>query len=94
MKQKQVESQMTRVLSDAIAELRDPRVPLIVTVERVTVTTDYSIARAYVSTIGDIGALLEALGNARGHLQRELARSMNLRRTPTLEFFDANERRL
>ncbi|MFD1730835.1 hypothetical protein ACFSC4_06690 [Deinococcus malanensis] len=38
MKPEQVQAQLTRVLSEAIAELRDPRVPMIVTVERVTVT--------------------------------------------------------
>ncbi|PYE51103.1 ribosome-binding factor A [Deinococcus yavapaiensis KR-236] len=81
-----------RALSGAIAELRDPRVPLIVTVERVSVTSDYGLARVYVSALGDMSGLMEALEQARGRLQREVARTVKLRRTPILEFYDASER--
>lgn len=90
MKPEQVQSQLARVLSEAISGLRDPRVPLIVTVERVTVTADYGLARVYVSAMGaDMPALLEALTRARGHLQREVAAQVRMRRTPTLEFRSA-----
>lgn len=93
MKPAQVEAQLSRVLSEAIAGLRDPRVPLIVTVERVTVTPDYGLARVYVSAMdADMPALLDALTRARGHLQREVAAHVRLRRTPTLEFRAADER--
>ncbi|MDL2343939.1 ribosome-binding factor A [Deinococcus sp. MIMF12] len=95
MKPAQIQAQLTRVLSSAIAELRDPRVPLIVTVERVTVTPDYTFARVYVSAMGaDMPELLGALARARGHLQREVASQVKMRRTPTLEFYDAAESRL
>ena len=61
MKPEQVQAQLTRVLSEAIGELRDPRVPLIVTVERIHVTPDYGLARVYVSAMGaDMPALLDA----------------------------------
>ncbi|SMB94848.1 ribosome-binding factor A [Deinococcus hopiensis] len=92
MKPAQVEAQLLRVLSDAISGLRDPRVPLIVTVERVSVTSDYSLARVYVSAMGaDMPALIDALTHARGHLQREVAAQVRLRRVPLLEFRSANE---
>ena len=94
MKPEQLQSQITRVLSDAISGLRDPRVPMIVTVERVTVTTDYGLARVYVSAMtGDVNDLVEALNHARGHLQRQVAEQVRLRRTPTLEFHAASESR-
>lgn len=94
MKPEQVQAQLTRVLSSAISELRDPRVPLIVTVERVQVTPDYGLARVYVSAIGaDMPALLEALTHARGRLQREVAEHVRMRRTPTLEFHSADDGR-
>lgn len=94
MKPEQVQAQLTRVLSSAISELRDPRVPLIVTVERVQVTPDYGLARVYVSAIGaDMPALLDALTNARGRLQREVADHVRMRRTPTLEFHSADDGR-
>lgn len=91
MKPAQLEAQLARVLSGAIAELRDPRVPLIVTVERVSVTPDYAVARVYLSTLGDVQPLLDALAGARGHLQREVARQIKVRRTPVLEFYPAQE---
>ena len=95
MKPEQVQAQLARVLSVAISELRDPRVPLIVTVERVAVTSDYGLARVYVSAIGaDMTELLEALARARGHLQREVAAQVKMRRTPMLEFYAADEARL
>ncbi|AAF10475.1 ribosome-binding factor A [Deinococcus radiodurans R1 = ATCC 13939 = DSM 20539] len=94
MKPEQVQAQMSRVLSSAIAELRDPRVPLIVTVERVHVTPDYGQARVYVSAIGaDMPELLDALTHARGRLQRELSAHVRMRRTPTLEFHAADDQR-
>ena len=91
MKPAQVESQLQRALTAAIAGLRDPRVPLIVTVERVSVTPDYATARVYLSAIGELGPLLAALEGARGRLQGEVARSVKLRRTPALAFYDARE---
>jgi len=92
VKPEQVQAQLARVLSAAISDLRDPRVPLIVTVERVAVTSDYGLARVYVSAIGaDMPALLSALTHARGHLQREVAAQVKMRRTPTLEFYAASE---
>lgn len=94
LKPEQVQAQLVRVLSEAIAELRDPRVPMIVTVDHVTVTPDYSLARVYVSCMGgDMSNLLEALTHARGHLQREVAHHVRMRRTPTLEFRDAADAR-
>lgn len=94
MKPEQVQAQMTRVLSSAIAELRDPRVPLVVTVERVQLTPDYGQARVYISAIGgDMPELLDALSSARGRLQREIAHHVKMRRTPTLEFFAADDQR-
>lgn len=92
MKPEQVQAQLLRVLSHAIAELRDPRVPMIVTVERVQMTPDYSLARVYVSSIGgNMPDLLAALNHARGHLQREISAHVKMRRTPHLEFWDAQD---
>ncbi|GAA0498140.1 ribosome-binding factor A [Deinococcus depolymerans] len=92
MKPEQLQSQLTRVLSEAISGLRDPRVPMIVTVERISVTSDYGIARVYVSAMtGDMDELLDALRGARGHLQRQVADQVKLRRTPTLEFHAASD---
>ncbi len=90
MKPAQIQAQISRVISEAIAELRDPRIPLIVTVDHVAVTSDYGIARVYVSAFGtDMPDLLDALSHARGHLQRQVGAQVKLRRIPVLEFYDA-----
>jgi ribosome-binding factor A len=93
MKPQQVEAQLVRVLTDAIGGLSDPRVPMIVTVENVSLTPDFAQARVYVSSMGEMAPLLEALHNARGHLQREVASVVKLRRTPLLDFYAADDRK-
>lgn len=93
MKPQQLESQLARVISDAIGNLEDPRIPLIVTVEAVSLTTDFSHARVYISSLGDMAPLLDALEHARGFLQREVAHHMKMRRVPVLEFYDAADRK-
>ncbi len=82
----QVESGIARVLSGAIHDMQDPRLPLVVTVERVRITPDLLHARVFISSIGDTARVVEALEHARGHLQREIAHGMKLKRTPILEF--------
>ncbi|GGJ72277.1 ribosome-binding factor A [Deinococcus aquiradiocola] len=89
MKPRQVEVAIIRILNSAISELQDPRVPMIVTIERVSLTQDYSVARVYVSSIGENGPLVEALNNARGRLQHEVGHGLKLRRVPLLEFYPA-----
>ena len=90
MRPEQVQSQLTRVISEAISQLRDPRVPMIVTIERISMTGDYGIARIYVSAMNaDMDELLEALHHAKGFLQRQVAEHVRMRRTPVLEFRSA-----
>ena len=89
MKPRQVEVAISRILSESIGELSDPRIPMIVTIERVSVTQDYGLARVYVSSIGESGPLIEALNNARGRLQHETGQALKLRRVPQLEFYVA-----
>ncbi len=85
----QLETMIERALAEMLHELKDPRIPLVVTVERVRLSSDLSHARVFISTLGDIDALLEALEHARGFLQRRLAHELNLRRTPQLSFQSA-----
>lgn len=82
----QVEAAISRVLSEAMHDLNDPRVPLVVTVEAVRVTADLQQARVIVSAIGDVNQLVAALEHARGFLQHRVADELKLRRTPILAF--------
>lgn len=68
--------------------LKDPRVGF-VTVTRVEVDRDLSLARVYVSVLGDAKektAALKGLTSARGFLRRELGRTVRLRSLPELRF--------
>lgn len=85
----QVEAAIERVLSRAIGELSDPRLPLIITIERVQITPDLLHARVFVSSLDDVASAVEALNHAKGFLQRQIAHEIRLKRTPLLEFFSA-----
>ncbi len=75
--------------SAILSHLRDPRVGF-VTVTRVELSADLHYAKVFCSVIGDPTKRREtheALNHARGFLQRELARELNLRYTPHLDFY-------
>ena len=77
------------VLADAIPRcVKDPRVGF-VTVTDVDTSPDLRHAQVFVSVLGDEQALsgcLEGLTSAHGVLQRELAGSLRMKRTPMLTF--------
>lgn len=82
------ERTIARSLGELIPQLKDPRIPLVVSVERVRLNNDFSQAKVLVSTLNedDLPDLEAALGSAGGFLQRELAEQLDLRRTPRLMF--------
>jgi ribosome-binding factor A len=74
------------------AEVRDPRVraATMLTVARVELNVDRSVARAYVSVVGDdatIDGVIEGLNNAAGFLRGPLGRELGVQRPPELRFF-------
>ncbi len=88
-RRKTLERTLTRTLSELITELQDPRIPMIVTVERARFNADLSQAKVLVSALGDereIENMEVALNRASGFLQRELAKEMRSRNTPKLTF--------
>lgn len=86
---RRVNEAIREVLGDAIAtELKDPRIGF-VTVTEVDTSPDLRSARVYVSVLGSVEAraeTLEGLSSSHGFLQGKIARSMRLKRTPTLTF--------
>ena len=71
-----------------VSELRDPRVGF-VTITHVDVSADLHYAKVHYSVMGDEEKrkrTQEALTHAKGFLQKDLARVLNLRYTPQLEF--------
>ncbi len=85
---RRVNESVRQVLSEAVPELKDPRIGF-VTVTGVETSTDLRHARVFVSVFGadrKREATLEALGAAHGVLQARLARELRMKRTPQLSF--------
>lgn len=69
-------------------ELKDPKIGFI-TITDVTVTNDLSIAKVYVSFLGQKAreeAGMKALERSKGFIRSHLAKRMTLRKVPELQF--------
>ncbi len=88
-----ISEEVKRELSAIIRELKDPRLPVMVTVVAVNVTKDLKFAKAYISVMGSKevkrGAL-DAIKGAGGFIRREIGRRLNLRNTPEFTFVEDN----
>lgn len=82
------EHNLQRCLSELIPTLKDPRIPMIVTIEEVHLSSDGRRAKVLVSTLEDEDSeeMLVALNRATGFLQHEVADVLELRFTPKLSF--------
>ena len=87
-----VEHALRDVLTELIAtEVRDPRVraATLLTVTRVELNVDLSVANVYVSVVGDdatADGVIEGLTRAAGFLRGPVARQIGLQRAPELRF--------
>jgi len=84
---------MRETLTELIAsDVKDPRVhkPKMLTVTRVELNVDLSVARCYVSIVDDdeatADAALEGLKKAAGFLRGPIGRRLGLQRAPELRF--------
>ena len=71
-----------------VGKVQDPRL-LNLSISRVEVTDDLSLARIFFTVLGDEKAAKEAaegLQRARGFMRTHIARTLNLRFTPDLQF--------
>jgi ribosome-binding factor A len=85
---RRVNESVRQVLSEALPELKDPRIGF-VTLTGVETTTDLQYARVFVSVFGPERkrqATLDALTAAHGVLQGRIARQLRMKRTPQLTF--------
>lgn len=91
-RKQRVEHGLRDVLTELIArEVRDPRVRAaqLITVTRVELNVDLSVATVYVSIIGDDRAadgVLAGLAKAAGFLRGPAGRKLNLQHAPELRF--------
>ena len=90
IKTTRVNSEVQKELSNILrGGLKDPRIAPMTTVVAVNVTSDLKICKAYISVLGDEKAredTIAGLQSADGFIRRELARNLNLRNTPQLQF--------
>ncbi len=86
---RRVDRAIRQVLADAVAApLKDPRVGF-VTVTDIRTTSDLTSARVYFSVLGgqaERESTLAGLRHAHGHLQSRIAKELQLKRTPALDF--------
>lgn len=69
-------------------QLKDPKIGFI-TITDVTVTNDLSIAKVYVSFLGQKAreeAGMKGLNRSKGYIRTELAKRMTMRKVPELHF--------
>src|SRR5437667_11835690 len=85
---RRVNEAVRQVLSEAVGELKDPRIGF-VTVTGVETSPDLRHARVFVSVLGSEKKRvksLTALEAAHGVLQARLSRELRMKRTPQLAF--------
>jgi len=91
-RKERVAHNMRDALTEMIsADIKDPRVhaPTMLTVSRVELNVDLSVARCYISIVGDdatADAAIEGLNKAAGFLRGPLGRRLGLQRAPELRF--------
>ncbi len=77
------------ILSELIRQLKDPRVTGMVSVTRVQVTQDASIARVFISIMGtdqERTETMRAIEHAAGFLRSRLGDQLTIRHVPELQF--------
>jgi ribosome-binding factor A len=85
---RRVNESVRQVLSEALPELKDPRIGF-VTVTGVETSTDLRYARVFVSVFGSERkqqATIDGLTAAHGVLQARIGRELRMKRTPQLTF--------
>ncbi len=90
IKNTRVNMEVQRELSNIIrGGIKDPRVAPMTSVVAVEVAPDLKTCKAYISVLGDANAeadTVKGLQSAEGYIRRELARNLNMRNTPTIQF--------
>ena len=83
-------SDIQRIVSGKLRDLKDPRINgSMLTVVKVDVSGDRSVARVYISSFEGLAKAKEAvkgLESASGFLRREIANVLHIRKAPELRF--------
>ena len=88
-----VAEDIKRELTDIMRDLKDPRIKGMLSIVKVDVTNDYSLAKVYVSAMEGFDTAKESvkgLNSAAGYVRRELGSRLQLRKTPEIKFIADN----
>ncbi|MBA1333907.1 MAG: Ribosome-binding factor A [Firmicutes bacterium] len=83
----EIKRELSQILQN---EIKDPRIPELISVTNVDVTRDLSYAKASISMMADEEVkknAMIALDKAKGFIRRELGRRLTLRSVPEIAFF-------
>ena len=90
VKNTRINGEVQRALAEIIrGEIKDPRIAPMTSVVAVEVAPDVKTCKAWISVLGDEKAqedTLAGLESAEGYIRGQLARIINLRNTPQLQF--------
>lgn len=90
VKNTRINGEVQKELSNIIrSEIKDPRIAPMTSVVAVEVAPDLKTCRAYISVLGDEEAqknTIKGLRSAEGYIRKQLARTVNLRNTPEINF--------
>lgn len=82
----EVQKELSRIIRE---EIKDPRIPLMTSVSDVIVTGDLKYAKIYISVLGskkEKEDCMAGLKSATPFIRTQLAKTVNLRNTPELNF--------
>ena len=88
IRQKRVADRLQQETSLLLQEMNDPRLDL-VTITQVNIDRELEYANVFVSTVGDEARrkeVMHVLNGARGYIRREIAKRVQLRRAPEINF--------
>ena len=90
IKNNRINGEVMRALSVIIRDgVKDPRIDPMFSITKVEVTPDLQFCKVHISTLSGADSLdrtIEGLKRAEGYIRRELAHTVNLRKTPELQF--------
>ncbi|MBE6885791.1 MAG: 30S ribosome-binding factor RbfA [Oscillospiraceae bacterium] len=88
-KQNRAAEDMKREIYDIMRSLKDPRITGLLSIVKLDLSADYSLARVYISSIEGMEQTKSAvagLNSAAGYVRREINHRMKLRRSPEIKF--------
>ena len=91
IKNNRINGEVMRALSVIIRDgVKDPRIDPLFSITKVEVTPDLQFCKVHISTMSEdeqsLDRTIEGLKHAEGYIRRELVHTVNLRKTPELQF--------